>query len=36
MKGFCFVAGTETATPEGAKQSETFVNGDSNHNRRSQ
>lgn len=29
MKGFCFVAGTEIATPEGGKGIETFVNGDS-------
>ena len=29
MKGFCFVAGTEIATPEGGKVIETFVNGDS-------
>lgn len=28
MKGFCFVAGTEIATPEGGKAIETFVNGD--------
>lgn len=28
MKGFCFVAGTEIATPEGGKVIETFVNGD--------
>lgn len=28
MKGFCFVEGTEIATPEGGKVIETFVNGD--------
>jgi hypothetical protein len=28
MKGFCFVAGTEIATPEGGKAIETFVSGD--------
>lgn len=28
MKGFCFVAGTEIATPEGAKAIETFKAGD--------
>ena len=28
MKGFCFVAGTEIATPEGGKVIEAFVNGD--------
>ena len=28
MKGFCFVEGTEIATPEGGKAIETFVNGD--------
>ena len=28
MKGFCFVAGTEIATPDGGKVIETFVNGD--------
>ena len=29
MKGFCFVAGTEIATPEGGlKVIETFMNGD--------
>lgn len=28
MKGFCFVKGTEIATPEGGKAIETFVNGD--------
>lgn len=28
MKGFCFVAGTEIATPEGGKIIEAFVNGD--------
>ena len=28
MKGFCFVAGTEIATPEGVKVIEAFVNGD--------
>lgn len=28
MKGFCFVAGTEIATPEGGKVIEMFVNGD--------
>ena len=28
MKGFCFVAGTEIATPEGGKAIETFANGD--------
>ena len=28
MKGFCFVEGTEIATPEGGKVIEAFVNGD--------
>lgn len=28
MKGFCFVAGTEIATPEGGKAIETFASGD--------
>ena len=28
MKGFCFVEGTQIATPEGGKAIETFVNGD--------
>lgn len=28
MKGFCFVKGTQIATPEGGKAIETFVNGD--------
>jgi hypothetical protein len=28
MKGFCFVEGTEIATPEGGKAIETFVSGD--------
>lgn len=28
MKGFCFVAGTEIATPEGGKVIEAFANGD--------